>query len=317
MATIAATPNAGQAVRQRSVPAAEIVHRVLVSLTAAAVCTLVVLLVARGFSYYILPVDQRPLSPLHPQLRSSGTIGLRLGILAAGMFVILFLYPLRKRSQRLSRIGSTRRWLNFHVLFGIATPVVVTFHTAFKWHGLAGLAYWTMVAVALSGFVGRYVYAKIPRTLKGVELTMGELESQTAALAETLRQQRFFAPEELAPLLRVPSAGEVRSLGLLRTLGIMLLQDVARPFRAARLRRRLLPAAQRIATLAGLFASHDREVEAIVSNLRRQSRLVAEMAFLNRTERIFHLWHVIHRPFSISFVLLILVHIGVALSVGF
>ena len=40
-------------------------------------------------------------------------------------------------------------------------------------------------------------------------------------------------------------------------------------------------------------------------------------AFLSRTARIFHLWHVVHRPFSISFVALILVHICVALSVGF
>jgi hypothetical protein len=28
------------------------------------------------------------------------------------------------------------------------------------------------------------------------------------------------------------------------------------------------------------------------------------------------LWHIVHRPFSISFVILIAVHIGVALSVG-
>jgi hypothetical protein len=51
--------------------------------------------------------------------------------------------------------------------------------------------------------------------------------------------------------------------------------------------------------------------------VRRQSRLCAAVAFLDRTERVFHLWHVIHRPFSISFLALILVHIGVALSVGF
>ena len=45
--------------------------------------------------------------------------------------------------------------------------------------------------------------------------------------------------------------------------------------------------------------------------------VLSTIAFLDRTERLFHLWHVIHRPFSISFVLLIAVHIGVAVSVGF
>lgn len=44
---------------------------------------------------------------------SGQTVGSDLGILSFGMFVILFLYALGKRSKRLSAMGSTNRWLNF------------------------------------------------------------------------------------------------------------------------------------------------------------------------------------------------------------
>jgi hypothetical protein len=116
--------------------------------------------------------------------------------------------------------------------------------------------------------------------------------------------------------MRTPSAKEVRAMGLFRALGTMLALDVARPFQVSRLRRRVLRPSQRLTTLGGLLASHDAGLEAIVLKLRRQSRLLTATAFLDRSGRIFHLWHVIHRPFSISFMALVVVHITVALSVG-
>ncbi len=81
----------------------------------------------------------------------------------------------------------------------------------------------------------------------------------------------------------------------------MFRMDLARPLLLGGLRRRVLGGSQRIATLGGLLASHDANLESVVSLVRHQSRLRVAIAFLDRTERILHLWHVIHRPFSISF----------------
>jgi hypothetical protein len=174
-----------------------------------------------------------------------------------------------------------------------------------------------MIAVAVSGFVGRYVYGKVPRSLNAAKLSMGELESQMAALTDRLREQEFFRAEDLAPLLNVPTTEQVRKMNWLLALWMMLRMDIARPFYVSRLRRRVLSGTQMITTLGGLLASHDRNVESIVASVRRQSRLRTAMAFLDRSERVFQLWHVVHRPFSITFVALILIHIGVAMSVGF
>jgi hypothetical protein len=292
------------------------IRRVLLGMAMCAIAALLVYLAVHGFSYYTLRMEDRPLSPLHEQLRSSGTIGLKLGFLSVGMFGLLFLYPLRKRVKFLANIGSTRHWLNFHIMLGITTPMVVTFHTGFRTHGLAGLAYWTMIAVALSGFVGKYVYAKIPRKLNSVTLSMAELDEQTATLAATLRDEPLFRAEDLAPLLEVPSPQTIRKMSLPALLFTMLRIDLARPLLVSRLRRRVLAGSQRVVTLGGLLASHNSGLERVVSLLRRQSRLRVAIAFLDRTERVFHLWHVVHRPFSITFVVVIAVHIAVALAMG-
>jgi hypothetical protein len=149
-----------------------------------------------------------------------------------------------------------------------------------------------------------------------VELSVEELEAQTVALAGRLRDQRLFPLEDLAPLLKLPSTQEIRTMSLLGALWTMLRIDLARPFRVSRLRRRALKGPQSLTTIGGFLASNHTDVEMIVANLRRQSRLTTATAFLDRTERIFHLWHVIHRPFSITFVILVAIHVGVALSVG-
>lgn len=296
-------------------------HRLRVTLLVGAIALLITWLGVNGWAYYAASLEDRPISPMHPLLRSSGVIGIRLGMLGVAMFGILFLYPLRKRWPWLSRIGSTRRWLDFHVVMGISAPIIISFHAAFKFHGLAGLAYWIMVAVALSGFVGRYVYAQIPRTLHAVKMSAAELENQTAdlalALTMALSAQHTFDPDEFEALLTVPSAKEVRTYSVFKMLWIMLLKDLARPFQIAALRLRFLKGTEVVTTLGGLRRSGHADVEAIIYNVSRQSLLRTKMAFLEKTERVFHLWHVIHRPFSMSFVALVIIHISVILFLGY
>ena len=40
-----------------------------------------------------------------------------------------------------------------------------------------------MVIVVVSGFIGRYLYVRIPRTLRGTELTQNELDARAAEQA--------------------------------------------------------------------------------------------------------------------------------------
>jgi len=47
-----------------------------------------------------------------------------------------------------------------------------------------------MLMVTLSGFVGRYLYAHIPRGLSAAELTMKEIQEKEEACAKSLPNKR-------------------------------------------------------------------------------------------------------------------------------
>jgi hypothetical protein len=270
-----------------------------------------------GFPYYRLGMAARAYSPLQPVFRPSGSVGLRLGMLGLAMFLCLFLYPIRKRWPWLGRIGKTKNWLDFHVLLGITAPIVITLHSSFKLSGVAGLAYWIMIAVALSGFAGRYLYSQIPRTLNTAELSLRELQNMSAHLALELHRQAILPPDEVAPLLKLPTPKEVEHLSLLGAFWTMARLDITRPFKVSRLRRRFLSNTGVLLTLGGLLPSRQQNLEQVISALRAQSWLSAKMLFLKRVHEVFHLWHVIHRPFSYSFAVLVVAHIGVALMLGY
>lgn len=295
----------------------EIRHSIRLYACWIATLSVIVWVAVRGFPYYRLDAVSRAYSPDHALFRPSGTIGLRMGLLGLGFFLVLFLYPIRKRWPWLGRIGKTRHWLDFHVMVGITAPVLVTLHSSFKVRGLAGVAYWIMMAVALSGFVGRYLYAQIPRSLSASELTMRDLQSLSGGLAVLLERQTVLKWEDVAPLLRVPTTEEVESMSLGRTFMTMLVLDITRPFRVSRLRRGFLSGRELVLTVGGLLRTRHLDLEAAISAVRSQSWLSAKMAFLRRIQEVFHLWHVVHRPFSYSFAVLVVVHIGIALMLGY
>jgi hypothetical protein len=292
-------------------------HRAAVRLLMLFYAAIIISIAAYGFDYYRLPLARRAFHPLNQELRPSGVIGIRLALLAVASFVCIYLYAIRKRWRWLGSIGKTRNWLDVHVVLGVSAPILVTFHAAFKMRGVAGAAYWIMIAVTLSGVVGRYLYAQIPRRINAAELSLQEMQAMTEELAESLHEQSVVSAEELKPLLAVPSKEEVDKLPVAVALLLMFVSDVQRPFLVARVRRRALTVSDKIRTLWGLLPSHQVNLEKVIDLARRRSWISTKISFLARTHQVFNLWHVVHRPFSYAFAILICVHIGVALLMGY
>ena len=94
------------------------------------------------------------------------------------------LYSLRKRS-RVARWGKMSSWLQFHIFTGLVGPYMVLLHTSWKFHGLAGATTLLTIIIVLSGFVGRYIYTRIPRTVDGLEIN-GALSEQALRQARRL-----------------------------------------------------------------------------------------------------------------------------------
>src|SRR4051794_6501782 len=291
-------------------------HRIVLRFTIAVTILVLTGMLIYGLPYYRLDLPHRPQSPLDTSLRPGGHIGIRLGLLGLGMFFLLFLYPIRKRWSWIGRIGKTRHWLDFHVLLGVAAPIVITLHSSFKLGGLAGAAYWIMMAVAISGFVGRYLYAQLPRTV-AAELTLAEMEAECARLADQLRQQSLLTEEDLTPLMRLPSRETIAKMSLVSALARSIYFDCARPFQVSRLRRKFLTSGHSALTLWGLLTSGNEQLESIIRVIRAHSWMSTKLLFWARIRSLFHLWHVVHRPFSYGFVVLVIVHVSIALLFGY
>jgi len=279
---------------------------------------LAVVLVIGGYGLELLHTQRRP-SPLFAQarlLRPSGSIGINLGMLGVLMFFLIYLYPLRKKWGWLGRMGNSRHWLDFHVVLGTAARRHRGLSLHLQFGNIAGMAFYSMLMVTISGFVGRYLYAHIPRGLSAAELSMKEIQEKEEALRKELAEQRLLSafasmrfltcrhpPKWQGPLDRFsPFHVSARPQASLQS------------FRGASARSRL----RSLAVCRLRTVPHPRpETRARSPREAKTGLALQSIAFLARTQKIFQLWHVIHRPFSYAFAILAILHIGIALFMGY
>lgn len=283
------------------------VPRVLASgvglgLLTSAALTAWILVGLGGWTYYGTPLTVRGYAASHAVLRPSGPAGQTFGVIGTAMMLMPFLYMLRKRF-RSARLGSLRTWLEVHLFCGIVGPVLVTFHTSFKFNGIISAAYWSMVAVVLSGVVGRYLYVRIPRTLRGTEQTRSELDAEAARLRDDL----LAMPEATRLLGEIDELERAVAPGTARTSWMGLL------FGEAGARRRISALARRVRQV-GLPA--DRQAR-LIGLARDRALLLRRVAYLEKTKAAFTLWHVFHLPLVYILLVIATGHIGLAIYLGY
>jgi hypothetical protein len=257
-----------------------------------------------GLDYYTTPLAVRGYASAHRLLRPSGPAGQTFGLIGTVMMLAPFLYMARKRIKRLKGAGSASVWLEVHLFCGIVGPVLVTFHTSFKFNGIISAAYWSMVLVVLSGFVGRYLYVRIPRSIRGQELTRAELDAR----AETLKEEVSRTVVDPAVLglvqsferVAVPSSGGGRSFVDLFFGEVVL----------GRKLRRLDQSLER-----GGVPPHQRT--RITSLAAERALVLRRTAYLLQTKKLFDLWHVFHLPLVYLLLLIAVGHIAIVLYLGY
>jgi len=163
------------------------IHRLSLSFYFIVVLLTIGLLTYIGFSYYRLPIEDRFFHPLYEQLKPSGIIGHGLGIFGSLIMLFgLFSYMARKRLKVFSRLGVLKYWLEFHIFLCTLGPVMILFHTSFKFGGIVSVGFWSMAVVWSSGVIGRFIYLQIPRTIEGRELSLREVENLKDQLDQEL-----------------------------------------------------------------------------------------------------------------------------------
>ena len=84
-------------------------------------------------------------------------------------------------ADRSGRQRKVKTWFDFHVVFGLAGPVLSLFHTDLNIFSpvdrpLVFTLWWCVTGIVLSGIVGRFLYTAIPRMEASAEREKKKLD---------------------------------------------------------------------------------------------------------------------------------------------
>ncbi len=245
-----------------------------------------------------------------------GGLGYAMGIAGGSMMLLLLLYSARKRFAWLRWMGALPAWFQFHMVLGVVGPVLILFHSNFRLGATnSNVALVSMLLVAGSGVVGRYIYTRLHARLDGHEDTLEQLK----AVGERLGSQST-SIALLPGLLETIEAVEKRWIAAPRG-GLARLAHLPtgalRMARARQLVRRAIKAAVEQALRSGsptLEQHAPRIAQAARSYAYRRLEAGRRIGEYQMYSQLFSLWHVLHIP--LFFILLIagLVHV-VAINV--
>jgi len=282
-------------------------HKIYVGLFLIVGISVTILLGINGYQYYTTPLEERFFSPDHIMLKPSGAWGHGFGIIGTLMMIVgVGVYMIRKRYRKFFNLGYLKHWLEFHIFLCTVGPVLILYHTAFKFGGIVSVSFWSMVLVVLSGVVGRFIYLQIPRTIQGQELSINELNSMKEYLALKIRKVLSEDSSTLYKLESIASTDRYKSLRLTAAVGLFI-KDYFTTMQLMRIFRKKM-------TFLGLSKS---EREELIQAAKNEIVIARRIAFLRTSQKLFHWWHMFHLPFAISMFVIMIVHVTVTIVFGY
>src|SRR4030067_879534 len=144
-----------------------------------------------------------------------------------------------------------------------------------------------MLAVALSGILGRYLYLQIPRNIRGHELTLEEIRQFDKSLAEQLEKYQVDKA-----ILEKMEAGLEKEVAIHKSTIPFFITIFKNDFKRWIYRKELK--SQLIDS--GFPRKNLRPVMTLIKLKMKTSRRII---VLHKVQQIFHYWHTIHTPFAI------------------
>jgi hypothetical protein len=283
------------------------VHSIYLSILSLTGVLITIGIAVYGFDYYSTSMEERFFNPLHNLLKPSGAIGHGLGIIGSFMMLIgVSSYMIRKRVRRLSRLGLLKHWLEVHIFLCTVGPILVLYHTAFKFGGIVSISFWSMVAVVLSGVIGRFIYIQIPRTIQGHEKSFEELNEENTEITIRLREKYkldeklLFTIEEF---LIVESYASVPFRKIFQTM----IKDYFN-------NKSILKKIKKSLNNYNLNKFRKKE---IIKICKSKLALTRRIGLLRSMQKLFKYWHIAHLPFAIIMLVIMLIHVSVTVLFGY
>ncbi len=278
-------------------------HTLFILLLTTIVIGVTVFLIYYGASYYNTSMEERFYHVDHKLFKPSGPLGHGLGIVGSLFMAIgVSTYMLRKRVRAFSRIGLLKHWLEFHIFLCTLGPILVLFHTAFKFGGIVSISFWSMVAVFLSGIIGRFIYIQIPRTIEGREMSLSEIKDTKTNLGTQLKEE-YNLPQESYDIIIKSIGGNYKSTNVVTNIITGYFEDVK--------------SLRRINKVLKNNNLSKEESKQIIKNAKSEISLNRRISRLTTMQNLFKYWHVAHLPFALIMLIIMIIHVIVTITFGY
>jgi hypothetical protein len=226
-------------------------------------------------------------------------VGYKLGIAGGSMMLLLLFYPMVKRTRLFGGASKAAFWFKWHMVLGVLGPLAIFYHSNFSTGATnSNIALVTMILVALSGVIGRYIYGQVHNGMYGARLDVGSLLAKATRLISGIEGDVGGASGSLAKAL-----ADFSESAFPKTSKILpnLLKAMTLPFTSRFARSRIMTEVRRAARANAIAQKWTRSEERTHVNIARTHVLeflnaVSRAAQLTLWERMFSLWHVFHVP---------------------
>jgi len=269
--------------------------------------SVVVLLSINGYTYYSTTVEERFFEEGHKMLKPSGTLGHGLGIL--GTFMMIFgvtIYMVRKRARMFFNWGYLKHWLEFHIFLCTVGPLLVLYHTSFKFGGIVAVSFWSMAAVVFSGVIGRFIYVQIPRTIQGKELDIKQLNEMSSDISNRISREISVGEKITAKIDHLSDLNRYKHITLGNSIAYIISDFWGLKHTLLALKKEM-----RQLHLPKI------KVKEILSLTKSKLLLTRRIALLRTMQKLFKYWHIVHLPFAITMFVIMLVHVAVTIIFGY
>jgi hypothetical protein len=280
-------------------------HKIFISILVAIVVITMIGLTYKGISYYRTSIEERFYHADNNFLKPSGTLGHGFGIVGSLLIIIgVSTYMARKRYRFLLRLGILKHWLEFHIFLCTLGPLLVLFHTAYKFGGLVAISFWSMVAVFLSGIAGRFIYLQIPRTIEGQELSQNDIQALKTDIAEVLMGSYHLDQESYNLITdRIKRKVELYQSNIF----VRFFNNYSDDHKTIRLVKEVLR--------KSLIKSNEKRQ--IIELIKADLKLNRKIERLSAMQNLFKYWHVVHSPFALVMLIIMIIHVGVTIAFGY
>ncbi len=231
--------------------------------------------------------------------------GYILGIVGGSLMLVLLLYPLSKRSHTLTRLVPIRYWFGIHMFLGIVGPILILFHSNFHMGSTnSSIALWSMLLVAGSGVIGKYVYTKIHHGLYGTHVTLKELKQKTENNHAELTKL-YAMDEKLNTRLRAMEAAALKPYtGFMKSLFHVVDMAIKAPIIKSKILRLL-----KDGHLENPNRNEMPDVDTVTNLVSQYMHALRQAAAFRVYERTFALWHILHLPLFFMMLITAVIHI--------